>query len=158
MAALDDSPCFVSLLRILRIHRCATGDTSPMTSPLRCLTGTLRHIHTHFWQVRLFEFRYKCITKKWFLPFYKRPGQKHNFICCFKNTGQLLLIFLYISEHQGNLAESFFKIAVYLTFLYLIPFKISHMYLSEMSVRMMYPSHPCKTINTPIVSCTSMYP
>ena len=58
--------------------------------------------------------------------------------------------------NQGNLAESFLKIAVYLTFPYLIPYKILHLYLPEMSVRMTYPSHPRKTRNTP--SCTSMYP
>ena len=60
----------------LRIHRCATGDTSPMIS----LSHGLGHIHTHFWQVHLFEFHYKCITEKWFLAFYKQPGQKHTFI------------------------------------------------------------------------------
>ena len=64
--------------------------------------------------------------------------------------------FLYISVNQGNLAKSFLKIAVYLTFPYLIPYKIPHVYLPEMSVRKTYPSHPRKTRNTP--SCTSMYP
>ena len=49
----------------LRIHRCATGDTSPMIS----LSHELRHIHTHFRQLYLFEFQWKCITEKWFLPF-----------------------------------------------------------------------------------------
>ena len=57
------------------------------------LSHGLRHIHTHFWQVHLLEFQYKCITEKWFLPFYKRPGQKHNFICCLKYTGQLLFVY-----------------------------------------------------------------
>ena len=70
--------------------------------------------------------------RKWFRPFYKRQELKHNFICCLKCTGQLL--FIYISVNQGNLAESFLKIVVYLTFLYLIPYKISHVYLPEMSV------------------------
>ena len=64
----------------LRIHRCATRYTSPMIS----LSHGLRHIHTHFWQVHSFEFQYKCITEKCILPFYKRPGQKHNFTCCLK--------------------------------------------------------------------------
>ena len=64
--------------------------------------------------------------------------------------------FLYISVNQGNLAKSFLKIAVYLTFPDLIPYKISNVYLSEMSVRMTYPSNPRKTRNTP--SCKSIYP
>ena len=64
--------------------------------------------------------------------------------------------FLEISANQGNFAESFFRIAVHLTFSYLIPYKILHLYLPEMSVRMTYPIHPRKTRNTP--SCTSMYP
>ena len=51
---------------------------------------------------------------------------------------------------QGNLAESYLKIAVYLTSPCLIPYKISHVYLPEMSVRMTYPSHPRKTRNTRI--------
>ena len=72
----------------LRIHRCATRYTSPMIS----LSHGLRHFHTHFWQVHLFEFQYKCITEKCILPFYKRPGQKHNFICCLKCAGQLPFI------------------------------------------------------------------
>ena len=72
----------------LRIHRCATRHTSPMIS----LSHGLRHFHTHFWQVHLFEFQYKCITEKCILPFYKRPGQKHNFICCLKCAGQLPFI------------------------------------------------------------------
>ena len=79
--------CFPTF-HFLRIHRCTTGDTWD--------------IHTHFWQVHLFQFQYECITEKWFLPFYKRPEQKHNFICCLKYTGQLLL---YISVNQGNVAE-----------------------------------------------------
>ena len=40
--------------------------------------------------------------------------------------------------NQGNLAESFLKIAVYLIFPYLIPYKIMHVYLPEMSMRMTY--------------------
>ena len=72
----------------LRIHRCATRYTSPMIS----LSHGLRHFHTHFWQVHLFEFQYKCITEKCILPFYKRPGQKHYFICCLKCAGQLPFI------------------------------------------------------------------
>ena len=56
------------------------------------LSHGLRHFHTHFWQVHLFEFQYKCITEKCILPFYKRPGQKHNFICCLKCAGQLPFI------------------------------------------------------------------
>ena len=72
----------------LRIHRCATRYTSPMIS----LSHGLRHFHTHFWRVHLFEFQYKCITEKCILPFYKRPGQKHNFICCLKCAGQLPFI------------------------------------------------------------------
>ena len=72
----------------LRIHRCATRYTSHMIS----LSHELRHFHTHFWQVHSFEFQYKCITEKCILPFYKRPGQKHNFICCLKCTGQLSFI------------------------------------------------------------------
>ena len=67
----------------LRIHRCATRYTSHMIS----LSHELRHFHTHFWQVHSFEFQYKCITEKCILPFYKRPGQKHNFICCLKCAG-----------------------------------------------------------------------
>ena len=27
----------------------------------------------------MFEFQYKCVTEIWFLSFYKRPGQNHNF-------------------------------------------------------------------------------
>ena len=135
----------------LRIHRCATRYTSPMIS----LSHRLRHIHTHFWQVHSFEFQYKCITEKCILPFYKRPGQKHNFTCCLKYAGQLPFINT-VSANQGNLVESFLKIAVYLTFPYLIPYKILHLYSPEMSVRMTYPSHPRTTRNTP--SCTSMYP
>ena len=131
----------------LRIHRCATRYTLPMISP----SHKLRHFHTHFWQVHSFEFQYKCITEKCILPFYKRPGQKHNFICCLKYAGQVP--FINICEPRQS---SFLKIAVYLTFPYLIPYKILHLYLSEMSVRMTYSSHPRKTRNTP--SCTSMYP
>ena len=56
------------------------------------LSHGLRHVHTHFWQVHSFEFQYKCITEKCILPFYKRPGQKHNFICCLKCAGQLPFI------------------------------------------------------------------
>ena len=48
------------------------------------LSHGLRRFHTHFWQVDSFEFQYKCITEKCILPFYKRPGQIHNFICCLK--------------------------------------------------------------------------
>ena len=43
--------------------------------------------------------------------------------------------FLYISVNKGNLAECFLKIGVYLTFPYLIPYKISHVYLPEMHER-----------------------
>ena len=50
--------------------------------------------------------------------------------------------------NQGNLAENFLKIAIYLTFPYLTPYKISNVYLPEMSVRMTYRSHPRKTRNT----------
>ena len=117
------------------------------------LSHGLRHFHTHFWQIHLFEFQYKCITEKCILPFYKRPGQKHNFMCCLKCAGQLP--FINICEPRQSCGK-FFKIAVYLTFPYLIPYKILHLYLPEMSVRMTYPSHPRKTRNTP--SCTSMYP
>ena len=95
MHRLDPS-CFNSLQQVckyqvapshrLRIHRCATRYTSPMISLSH------GHFHTHFWQVHLFEFQYKCITGKCILPFYKRPGQKHNFICCLKCAGQLPFI------------------------------------------------------------------
>ena len=56
------------------------------------LSHGLRHFHTHFWQVHWFEFQYKCITEKCVLPFYKRPRQKHNFICCLKYAGQVPFI------------------------------------------------------------------
>ena len=107
------------------------------------------HLHTHFWQVHLFKFQYKCI-RGYFISY---QDKKHNLICCLKYTGNF---FLYISMNQSNLAESFLKIAVYLTFPYPTPYKILLVYLPEMSVRMTYPSHPRKTRNT--LSCTSVYP
>ena len=51
-------------------------------------------------------------------------------------------------------AICFSKITAYLTFSYVIPYKISHVYLPGMRVRMTYPSHPLGTRNTP--SCTSI--
>ena len=51
-------------------------------------------------------------------------------------------------------AICFSKITAYLTFSYVIPYKISHVYLPGMRVRMTYPSHPRGTRNTP--SCTSI--
>ena len=63
-------------------------------------------------------------------------------------------LYIYISVNQGNLAESFVKIVVHLIFPYLIPYKISRVYLQKMSVRMTYTSHPRKTRSTP--SCTSV--
>ena len=79
--------------------------------------------------VAVFLFQYKSITEKWFLLFYKRPGQKHNLII----HGSF---FLYISVNQGNLAEGNRKIAIYLSLPYLIHYKIAHVYLPEMSMRM----------------------
>ena len=116
------------------------------------LSYGLRHIHTHFWQVHVFEFQYKCITEKGFLLLYKRPEQNTTSFVSWNIRGNF---FLYTSVNQGNLAESF-KIAVYLTFSYLIPYKILHVYLPEMSVLKTYLSHPRKARNTP--SFTSMYP
>ena len=59
-------------------------------------------IHTNFWQVHLFEFQYKCITEKWFLPFYKRPRQKYNFICCLKYTWQFFSIYFCEAKQSGG--------------------------------------------------------
>ena len=65
-----------------------------------------------------------------------------------------MFLFMYLT--RGNLPKSFLKIAIYFIFPYLIPYKISHVYLPEISVRMTYLSDPRKTKNTPIF--TSMYP
>ena len=96
------SGCKVKVKRIRPYHRCNHRCATRYTSPVISLSHGLRHFHTHFWQVHLFEFQYKCITEKCILPFYKRPGQKHNFI--------------------------------------FYTYKILHLYLPEMSVRMTYPS------------------
>ena len=63
----------ITLKKRLRIHRCAIGDTSPFA--FVPLSHGFRHIHTHFWQVHLFEFQYKRITEKWFLPFISDQGK-----------------------------------------------------------------------------------
>ena len=68
--------------------------------------AVLRHIRAHFWQVHLFEFQYKCITEKWFLPLYKLPVQEHNFICCLKLQSNF---FLYISVNQTIWQNFFLK-------------------------------------------------
>ena len=73
----------------LRIHRCATRDTSPMIS----VSHRLRHIHTHFWQAHLFKFLNKCIKEKWFLRFCRFISDQD--IHCLKYTGQLLFIYFY---------------------------------------------------------------
>ena len=86
------SGCKVKVKRIRPYHRCNHRCATRYTSPVISLSHGLRHFHTHFWQVHLFEFQYKCITEKCILPFYKRPGQKHNFICCLKCVGQLPFI------------------------------------------------------------------
>ena len=106
--------------------------------------------HAFLVSTLLFEFQDKCITEKWFLPFYKRPGQKHNFTCCMKYTGQLLFIYFCEPRQCSGISS---KIAFYLAFPYLISYKISNMYFPGMSVRMTHPSYPGKTRNTP--SCTS---
>ena len=103
----------------------------------RCFTGYVISTCTHSWQVHSFEFQYKCITGKCILPFYKRPGQKQLSFVAWNVQGNF-------RRNQGNLVESFLKIAFYLTFPYQIPYKILHLYLPEMSVRMTYPSHPHK--------------
>ena len=59
------------------------------------------------WQVHLFESQYKCIAEKWFLSFFKRPGQKHIFIGCLKYTGHLL--FIYFGEPRQSRAKFSFS-------------------------------------------------
>ena len=107
------------------------------------------HPHAHFWPVHYFEFQYKCITEKWFCRFISDQDKNITSFVARNIQGNFIL-------NQGNLGKNSLKIAVYLTFPYPIPYKISLVFLPETTVRMTYPSHPRKTRNTP--SCTSAYP
>ena len=70
-------------------------------------------------------------VEKYILPFYKRPGQKHNFICCLKCAGQVP--FINICEPRQTCGK-FSQNRLLFNISYLFPYKILHLYLPEMSV------------------------
>ena len=49
------------------------------------------------------------VTEKRILPFYKRPGQKHNFICCLKCAGQFSSFYKYL-QTKAILWKVFLKL------------------------------------------------
>ena len=116
----------------------------------RCLTGYVISTRISGKYISS-NFNINVLQKNVFCRFISDQDKNITSFVAWNVQGNFLLS---VSANQGNLAESFLKIAVYLTFPYLIPYKILHLYLPEMSVRMTYPSHPRKTRNTP--SCTSI--
>ena len=81
----------------------------------------------------LFEFQCECIIQNGSCRFISDENKNLTSFVAWNIQGNF---FSHISVNQGNLAESFPKIALYLTFPYLIPHKISHVYLPKISVRM----------------------
>ncbi len=69
---------------------------------------------------------------------FRRVGDQAENINSFVSWNIQDNLLSWIFVNQGNHAERFLKIVVYLTFPHLIPYKILHVYLPEMRVGMTY--------------------